>query len=148
MSAATSHDRGITVGKSWPRPTTPAPLVPRWEGEFRDHQDWVNFAHKRLTVASDSNGAQLKAICVDTLGRRCANGRDMKRAADEGTFPVRYFFDCEAAADVNADLLDALKDAIEALAMCQPRTDHGARCQSAATLKAWAVIDKAKGSAS
>ena len=76
-------------------PATPCDLVPNWEGEFRDHQDWVNFAHKRLTVAIDSNGHQLKAICVDTLGRRCANGRDMQRAHDEGTFPVRYFFECQ-----------------------------------------------------
>lgn len=90
-------DRGITVGKSWPRAATPCNLVPRWEGEFRDHADWVSFASKRLTVAYDSNGVQLKAICVDTLGRRCANGRDFQRAHDEGTFPVRYFWDCEPA---------------------------------------------------
>ncbi|MBO9527723.1 MAG: hypothetical protein J7517_16595 [Sphingobium yanoikuyae] len=43
------------------------------------------------------------------------------------------------------ELVDALVDAIEALAMCQPRTEHGARCQSAATLKGWAAIAKAKG---
>lgn len=94
MSETAIPDRNIHVGKSWPRPATPCDLVPNWEGEFHDHQDWVNFAHKRLTVAHDSNGAQLKAICVDTLGRRCANGRDMARARDEGTFPVRYFFEC------------------------------------------------------
>lgn len=91
-----SGERGITVGKSWPRAATPCDLVPRWEGEFHSHADWVNFASKRLTVAYDSNGAQLRAICVDSVGRRCANGRDFKRADDEGTFPVRYFWDCEA----------------------------------------------------
>lgn len=91
-------ERGITVGKSWPRPTTPCDLVPRWEGEFRDHADWVSFASKRLTVGYDSNGFPLPAICVDTLGRRCANGRDFARARDEGTFPVRYFWDCQPAA--------------------------------------------------
>jgi hypothetical protein len=86
--------RGIYVGKSWPRAATPCDLVPRWEGEFYSHDDWVNFASKRLTVAEDSNGYDLTAICVDSLGRRCANGRDFKRAHDEGTFPVRYFWDC------------------------------------------------------
>jgi hypothetical protein len=95
-------DRGIYVGKSWPRPATPCDLVPRWEGEFHSFGDWVNFASKRLTVASDSNGSALRAICVDTLGRRCANGRDFQRAADEGTFPVRYFWDCWPC-DSNSD---------------------------------------------
>lgn len=146
MSASeSSHERGITVGLSWPRPTTPAPIVPRFEGEFRNHQDWVNFASKRLTVARDSNGAQLTSMCVDTLGRRCANGRDMKRAEDEGTFPVRYFFDCEVAPDLSSELLDALQDAMEALAMCRPRTDHGARSQTAAIEKARVTLAKAKG---
>jgi len=95
-------ERGIRVGKSWPRPTTPCNLIPRWEGEFCSHADWVNFASKRLTVAYDSNGADLKAICVDTLGRRCANGRDFQRAHDDGTFPVRYFWDCEPASEAGA----------------------------------------------
>lgn len=93
----TGPDRGIVVGKSWPRPATPCDLVPRWEGEFVSFDDWVNFASKRLTVAQDSNGRQLGAICVDALGRRCANGRDFHRARDEGTFPIRYFWDCEPA---------------------------------------------------
>jgi hypothetical protein len=43
------------------------------------------------------------------------------------------------------ELLDALQDAMEALAMCQPRTDHGARWQSAAMQKARVTIAKAKG---
>ncbi|MDE1914695.1 MAG: hypothetical protein KGJ57_17655 [Sphingomonadales bacterium] len=110
--------RNIHVGKSWPRPATPTTLVPNWEGEFRDHADWVNFAHKRLTVAHDSNGSQLKAICVDTLGRRCANGRDMQRAQDEGTFPVRYFFECIEPAPQPipyATLLASLETAIRTL---------------------------------
>lgn len=46
---------------------------------------------------------------------------------------------------LEAELLSALTDAIEALAMCQPRTDHGARCQQAATLKGWSAIAKVKG---
>lgn len=96
-------DRNITVGKSWPRAATPCDLVPNWEGEFCSHADWVNFASKRLTVADDSNGNPLPAICVDALGRRCANGRDMARARDEDAFPVRYFFECMPASKATPD---------------------------------------------
>lgn len=92
-----SAQSNISVGKSWPRPATPCVLVPKWEGEFCSFGDWVSFASKRLTVAVDSNGAALSAICVDSLGRRCANGRDFMRARDEETFPVRYFWECEPA---------------------------------------------------
>lgn len=89
----------IHVGKSWPRAATPCDLVPKWEGEFVSYSDWVNFASKRLTVArSLVTNAQVAAICVDAFGRRCTCGGDMKRAADEGAFPVRYFFECAAAA--------------------------------------------------
>ncbi len=94
MDKGFDPSRGIYVGKSWHRPATPCDLVPRWEGEFVSFNDWVSFASKRLTVARDSNGAELKAICVDSLGRRCNNGGDMQRARDEGAFPVRYFWDC------------------------------------------------------
>lgn len=93
-----TEDRGqnIHVGKSWPRPATPSDLIPKWEGEFRDHADWVSFASKHLTVAhSLVTGAQVPAICVDAFGRRCTCGGDMKRAEIEGAFPVRYFFECE-----------------------------------------------------
>lgn len=41
------------------------------------------------------------------------------------------------------ELLAALTDTMEALAMCQPQTAHGARCQSDAMLKARAAIAKA-----
>jgi hypothetical protein len=91
-------DRNIRVGKSWPRPATPCDLVPKWEGEFCSFGDWVSFASKRLTVAEDSNGSPLSAMCVDALGRRCHNGRDFARARDENAFPVRYFFECELPA--------------------------------------------------
>jgi hypothetical protein len=89
----------IVVGKSWPRAATPCDLIPKWEGEFCSYVDWVNFASKRLTVArSTVTGAQVPAICVDAFGRRCTCGGDMKRADEEGAFPVRYFFECEPAA--------------------------------------------------
>ncbi|WP_333703354.1 hypothetical protein [Sphingobium yanoikuyae] len=48
---------------------------------------------------------------------------------------------------LEAELLSVLTDALEALAMCEPRTGHGARCQSEAMSKARAVIAKAKGAA-
>lgn len=50
-----------------------------------------------------------------------------------------------AAVSAVPDLVEALEDALEALAMCQPRTDHGARSQSAAMHKARATLAKAKG---
>jgi hypothetical protein len=87
--------RNITVGKSWPRPATPCDLIPNWEGEFKDFQDWVSFAAQRLTVATSIvTGTEVPAICVDSFGRRCTCGGDMMRARDEGAFPVRYFFEC------------------------------------------------------
>lgn len=43
------------------------------------------------------------------------------------------------------DLLKALISANEALAMCEPRTRHGADCATAAQLAARAAIAKARG---
>lgn len=70
-----------------------AQLVPKWKGEFHSHQDWVNRAKRVLSVPRHKPGA----ICVDAKGRRCFIGADMARARDEGTFPVRYFWECELA---------------------------------------------------
>lgn len=39
------------------------------------------------------------------------------------------------------ELREALKDAMEALAMCEPRTAHGASCQTAAILKARNLVE-------
>lgn len=79
---------------SWPRPATPCGLVPLWKGEFKDFGDWVSFATTRLTGTTDDMGREIPVICVDALGRRCTIGRDFMRARDEGTFPVRYFWEC------------------------------------------------------
>lgn len=68
--------------------------------------------------------------------------------ATEGASPINMVWIKEADARLIAtspELLDALQDAMEALAMCQPRTDHGARSQSAAMQKARVAIAKAKG---
>lgn len=71
--------------------SAPVKLVPNWAGEFRDFQHWVNTATHQIGVAK----FEANAICVDTKGRRCWIGSDFMRARDEGTFPVRFFWDCK-----------------------------------------------------
>lgn len=71
-------------------------LKPRWVGQFNTYDDWLNNATQYLAGRKGSVGQDVPAICVDTLGRRCHVGKDFMRARDEGTFPVRYFWDCEA----------------------------------------------------
>lgn len=79
-------------------PESDAPnLVPKWEGQFDTFAQWVNRASIWLTGRTGSVGEELRPICVDTLGRRCHNGKDFMRARDEGTFPVRFFWECEPA---------------------------------------------------
>lgn len=81
---------------SWPRPATPCNLVPLWKGEFRDFNEWVSKATTRLT-GTHNGRSEVKAICVDALGRRCHDGGDFMRARDEDAFPVRYFWECVPA---------------------------------------------------
>lgn len=69
----------------------PSQLTPNWAGEFSTFQDWVNRAQRVLSVPSH----HAPAICVDAKGRRCFIGADMRRASEEGAFPVRYFWNCE-----------------------------------------------------
>lgn len=90
----------ITPRLSWPRPATPTDLVPTWAGEFKDFNDWVNFAANRLTGTCDPMmGNEVSAICVDAIGRRCSIGAHFMRAQKEGTFPVRFFWDCAPPVD-------------------------------------------------
>lgn len=93
---------GLQLPTSWPRPATPCNLVPIWAGEFASFDDWVNFATYRLTGCHHRLGHQVKAICVDSLGRRCDCGADFMRAREEGAFPVRYFWECAPADQVPA----------------------------------------------
>lgn len=94
-----SADTYITPPSSWPREATPTDLVPAWAGEFKDINDWIAFASKRLTgVYHPVTDAQIPAICVDALGRRCHCGADFQRADREAAFPVRYFWDMRPAA--------------------------------------------------
>lgn len=67
------------------------PLRPKYAGEFTTFQDWVNTATRKIAVGE----FEAKPMCVDTLGRRCHQGGDFMRARDEGTFPVRYFWEME-----------------------------------------------------
>ncbi len=83
----------------WPRAATPCDLVPRWAGEFRSFDDWVNFAAARLSGCRGSVGQEVPSICVDAKGRRCHVGKDFMRARDEDAFPVRYFWECDVPAD-------------------------------------------------
>lgn len=82
----------IEPRKSWPRDATPCTLTPAWAGEFASFNDWVNFATARLTGTGDQYGP-ITSVCIDNVGRRCTIGAHFMRARDEGTFPVRYFWD-------------------------------------------------------
>lgn len=69
-------------------------LEPNIVGQFDTFNQWVAQASRVLTGGVDSNGCEMRAMCVDSLGRRCHNGKDFMRARDENTFPVFYFWDC------------------------------------------------------
>ena len=70
---------------SWPRPATPCNLQPLWKGEFASFDDWCNFASKRLT-GTNNGRSEVKAICVDALGRRCSDGCDFMRGSCPSTW--------------------------------------------------------------
>ena len=104
LEAIRSAPPSAAVSKAWDRferavgkPEGEAPqadaavMVPKFEGQFDSHQDWVNRAQRVLSVPDHKP----KAICVDAKGRRCHIGADMRRASEEGAFPVRYFWECE-----------------------------------------------------
>lgn len=71
-------------------------FVPQIAGTFTDFDDWVRRASRTIGerfCPKDTMGHELRAICVDILGRRCQIGGDFHRARDEKTFPVSYFWD-------------------------------------------------------
>jgi hypothetical protein len=91
----------ITPRASWPRPATPTDLTPAWAGEFATFDDWVSKATVRLTGAYCPLVLfEIPAICIDNVGRRCTMGAHFMRARDEGTFPVRFFWDFAPAPSV------------------------------------------------
>lgn len=75
-------------------------IDPPFSGQrFDNFEDWVHHAPSWLTRHPEYNdteqkrgspwrGHHFKAMCFDTLGRRCRQGGDFMRARDEGTFPV------------------------------------------------------------
>ena len=64
-------------------------LKPNWAGMFENYEDWRQRGSLSATMLHG-------AVCIDTKGRRCNVGKDFMRARDEGTFPVRYFWEMEA----------------------------------------------------
>jgi hypothetical protein len=74
-----------------------------FEGQmFRTHQEWVNKAQSWLTSHPQYNntehggkgwrGNHFAALCFDSIGRRCTCGADMRRAEEEGAFPVWWIW--------------------------------------------------------
>jgi len=70
---------------------------------FENFNQWVNHASSWLTCHADYNntehgeakgwrGHHFTAMCFDSLGRRCRNGADFKRARDEDAFPVWWIW--------------------------------------------------------
>lgn len=95
-----AHDGYVVPRVSWPRPATPTDLTPAWAGEFASFDDWVSKATTRLTGTYDPKmGVELPAICIDNVGRRCTMGGHFMRARDEGTFPIRFFWDFAPSAE-------------------------------------------------
>ena len=72
---------------------TPLPLTlrPKIEGQFNSFDEWVSHATRAL---GDQN-EYAPMMCVDNVGRRCYQGGCFSRARDEGTFPIRYFYEFE-----------------------------------------------------
>jgi hypothetical protein len=71
--------------------------------QFKSHQEWVNKASSWLTRHPEYNntehgeikgwrGKHFTAMCFDSLGRSCHNGADMRRADEEGVFPVWWIW--------------------------------------------------------
>ena len=83
-----------------PKFTNGARIAPPFgDQRFDSFDQWVAFASSWLTCHVDYNntehgdekgwrGNHFTALCFDSLGRRCLIGADMRRASDEGAFPV------------------------------------------------------------
>ena len=99
------------MSRPWNKQTSASHLEPVIIGQFDTFNDWVNFAPQALTGIMDKRGRELKAICIDDIGRRCNVGEDFMRARDENTFPVRYFTEMTERA-----LVDIPKPDIEVVA--------------------------------
>jgi len=76
---------------------------PFGDQRFDTFEQWVNRASSWLTAHDQYNntehgdtkgwrGNHFTALCFDSAGRRCTNGRDMQRARDEDQFPVWWIW--------------------------------------------------------
>lgn len=99
------------MSRPWHKGTPATHLEPVIIGQFNTFNDWVSFAPDALSNLTDANGKEVKAICIDDLGRRCNIGADFMRARDEDKFPVRYFIEMQDRA-----LVDILLPEIEVVA--------------------------------
>jgi len=75
-------------------------MKPNWAGVFETFGHWVNTASRSIgedVCPLDDLGHVQRAVCVDSKGRRVQCGANFERARDEDTFPVYYFWNCEAA---------------------------------------------------
>jgi len=84
--------------RPWIDPTPLEDYAPDWAGQFDSFEDWVNHAARALGNVHGSVGELLPPCCIDAAGRRCHVGKDFMRARDEGTFPIRYFWEFKALA--------------------------------------------------
>lgn len=97
-------------------------------------------------VACDRRGILQGAMVTEAdrqAARECANEacRNMDGELDLAAM-ARHFAIARLTAP-STEVLAALRETMEALAMCEPRTRHGANCQSRAMLVARAAIAKA-----
>lgn len=86
------------------KPENPPAFCPVEGQMFRSHTEWVNKATRWLTShprylntehngpAKGWRGDHFTALCFDQKGRRCRNGGDMRRADEEGAFPVWWIW--------------------------------------------------------
>lgn len=70
-------------------------MKPNWAGTWDTFEDWVIRATRDIgrNLPTDTIGMDIRAICIDAKGRRCQCGGDFMRARDDGSFPVRFFWD-------------------------------------------------------
>ena len=92
------------------------PFIAFRDQRFDTHAEWVSKAQYWLTCHPDYNntehgdqngwrGTHFTALCFDQKGRRCLNGGDMRRADEEGAFPVWWVWP-----DQIAELIMAKED--------------------------------------
>ena len=60
--------------------------------QFDTFEQWVTYASSVLTSHPDYDENFFRAVCFDSLGRRCQIGRDFMRARDENTFPIKWWW--------------------------------------------------------